>query len=281
MPPPQVRQGQQSHTVDLEAATGAASGSEDAHASSASSDEIAGGTDVLEVWFAGCHSDVGGGAVSDATTVSLADVTLRWMVREVVRAQCSVAFDPAALVRANIPDTIFTGTGMAIPPHTTIIPGPRSLEPGSEPSAHVTAETPGPGTSAQTNSNAGAVDPSGGSGDGDDDGDPLDIDADALAPINDELQIDKLWWLLEVIPLTYQVQDTDGKWKTKWWYVLVHFVHCKGFTDCIICRIHLGRGRQLPDAPRFHISVKERMADASLAYVPRAKWPAGTETYVE
>ena len=47
-------------------------------------------------------------------------------------------------------------------------------------------------------------------------------------------------------------------------------------------RIHLGRGRQISDVkPKFHVSVKERMEDQNLKYTPRAKWTAGTESYVE
>jgi len=58
--------------------------------------------DVLEVWFAGCHSDVGGGAVTDSTVNSLADISLRWMVREAMTSSCSIKFDPDALLRANL-----------------------------------------------------------------------------------------------------------------------------------------------------------------------------------
>ncbi|KAI0365700.1 hypothetical protein BV20DRAFT_953672 [Pilatotrama ljubarskyi] len=86
----------------------------------AQGDRIPGGTDVQEVWFAGCHGDVGGGAVDDDVVVSLSDITLRWMVREVVLAQCGIAFDEAALVRANIPESIFRGTGFPLPAQTTI-----------------------------------------------------------------------------------------------------------------------------------------------------------------
>ncbi|KAF8274310.1 hypothetical protein EI94DRAFT_1714137 [Lactarius quietus] len=37
---------------------------------------------VREVWFAGCHSDIGGGAVRDDTPHSLARISLRWMIHE-------------------------------------------------------------------------------------------------------------------------------------------------------------------------------------------------------
>ncbi|EDR03434.1 uncharacterized protein LACBIDRAFT_307300 [Laccaria bicolor S238N-H82] len=58
--------------------------------------------DVLEVWFAGCHSDVGGGAVPNSTHQSLANISLRWMVSEVIASGCGVVFDPAALAQAGI-----------------------------------------------------------------------------------------------------------------------------------------------------------------------------------
>ena len=37
----------------------------------------------------------------------------------------------------------------------------------------------------------------------------------------------------------------------------------------------------MPDIkPNFHITVKQRMEDESLKYIPRAKWRPGSETYV-
>ena len=35
---------------------------------------------------------------------------------------------------------------------------------------------------------------------------------DALQPIYDQLKINPLWWILEIIPLTYSYQDAQGKW---------------------------------------------------------------------
>lgn len=37
---------------------------------------------------------------------------------------------------------------------------------------------------------------------------------DEVQPIHDELKIDWLWWILEVIPLTWSCQDASGNWKT-------------------------------------------------------------------
>ncbi|KAI0756457.1 hypothetical protein C8Q80DRAFT_1264510 [Daedaleopsis nitida] len=47
-------------------------------------------TDVLEVWFAGCHCDVGGGSVKNDTTESLAPIPLRWMIRECFKTNTGI-----------------------------------------------------------------------------------------------------------------------------------------------------------------------------------------------
>ena len=213
---------------------------------------------------------MGGSATSDDTKLSLSDITLRWMVREVVLAQCGVKFDRAAVVRAGIPDSIFTGSGVPVPPDMLIPAPPRLL---------VSKDTPGPSTPTTRHGASSGNDSQQGN---DSDDDPLDVGQDALQPIHDELELNKWWWLLEIIPLSYQVKESDGKWHTKWWYDLIVPVLLQFPSNIAhnVCRIHLGRGRQLPDAPKFHITVKQRMEDASLKYTPRAKWTAGTEIYV-
>ncbi|KAF8955953.1 hypothetical protein BDZ97DRAFT_1764234 [Flammula alnicola] len=163
--------------------------------------------DVLEVWFSGCHSagllDVGGGAVSNDTVNSLSNISLRWMIREVVASGCGIKFDPIALERANI-----------------------SL--GAEPTT-----------------------------------DQLDLDmTDALEPLHDELKLNRLWWILEVLPMQFSWQDAKGVWRRKW-------------------GIHLGRGREIVDPqPNFHVSVQKRIA-SPLKYTPKARWKAGTEIYLQ
>ncbi|KAI9508334.1 hypothetical protein F5148DRAFT_923284 [Russula earlei] len=65
-------------------------------------------THVREVWFAGCHADVGGGNAKDSDKYALSNLSLRWMVREIVGARefipkFEVLFDPTALPQWNIP----------------------------------------------------------------------------------------------------------------------------------------------------------------------------------
>ncbi|KAI5121318.1 hypothetical protein M0805_003785 [Coniferiporia weirii] len=52
-----------------------------------------GPTDALEVWFAGCHCDVGGGSVPNNTRHSLARIPLRWMIRECFKNETGIIFD--------------------------------------------------------------------------------------------------------------------------------------------------------------------------------------------
>ncbi|KAJ7490441.1 hypothetical protein FB451DRAFT_1023007 [Mycena latifolia] len=179
-------------------------------------------TDVLEVWFSGCHAgnrfqcyahylqftlpftDVGGGEVENDVARSLSDITLRWMVRQITASTCGVLFDPKALARASLPP----------------VGGPVNGEPSVD-------------------------------------------DADSSEPLHNQLSGLSAWWLLEILPLTWSLQDTEGAWHTKF-----------GF--------HLGKGRTVIDPkPNFHITVKERMANTALKYKPKAQWTAGTEVYVD
>ncbi|KAI0712063.1 hypothetical protein C8Q76DRAFT_733337 [Earliella scabrosa] len=198
MPLPKVKQDAADAGTNASASGSSTSGSTSTSTSSGSSgsssgihaqdDEIPGGTDVLEVWFAGCHSDVGGGSVPNDTELSLSNITLRWMVREVIRAQCPIEFDQAVLLRAHIPVSTYEGTGMVLPPNASIVPAGQAAV-------------------------AVAASPSG-SGSGND---PLEVDPNALQPIHDQFDKYPTWWMLEVVPLSCTYQDTDGEWKKKWW----------------------------------------------------------------
>ncbi|KAG8967975.1 hypothetical protein FRC05_001685 [Tulasnella sp. 425] len=49
--------------------------------------------DVKEVWFPGCHADVGGGSVKNGTKYCLANASLAWMVNNILQADVGVIFD--------------------------------------------------------------------------------------------------------------------------------------------------------------------------------------------
>jgi len=163
-------------------------------------------TDVREVWFAGTHTDVGGGSVPKTAQHDLADISLRWMVEQLVRSRCQIAFNYDKFARLKVPTTI------------------------------------GQDTSTSEDVNA------------------LNAE-DALQPIADNLSKNRLWWILEVLPMWYSFQNTEGKWVTMF-------------------GPHFGRGRQLPPGALFHTSVERCMEDPNLKYKPRAWYEHGMEMYV-
>jgi hypothetical protein len=55
---------------------------------------------VQEAWFAGCHSDVGGGAVEDCPSLTV--ISLQWMVKQVVISKGGIEFDATALRTTGI-----------------------------------------------------------------------------------------------------------------------------------------------------------------------------------
>ncbi|KAG8891539.1 hypothetical protein FRB99_003531, partial [Tulasnella sp. 403] len=53
-------------------------------------------TDVRELWFAGCHADVGGGSMRNNVEHTLANPSLMWMVNELVVAAPDILFKQGA-----------------------------------------------------------------------------------------------------------------------------------------------------------------------------------------
>ncbi|KAH9065590.1 hypothetical protein EDB87DRAFT_857448 [Lactarius vividus] len=140
-------------------------------------DEIFKKTDVKEVWFAGCHADVGGG-VKGNEEKALSDVPLRWMVREIVSAGVKVIFDENALEDLRIP------VSMIVSQPTTDDPQPQHPEKGN-------------GYGDQSSPN-------------DDMLDAEDIE-DVKMKIHDQLVKVPAWKLLEYIPITFPSTDKNGK----------------------------------------------------------------------
>jgi len=146
-------------------------------------------TNVLEVWFSGCHSgefvpclpghyraiesiDVGGGSVPDTTIHTLAHITLRWMVKEVMQSECGICFEEAALDIAVIP--------RQVPPRPAPVPGDSS----EKEAAPVDCDT---------------------------------VDALQSLRVDDQLKLslknNPFWWLPEMLFLSYFYQDEDRVWQ--------------------------------------------------------------------
>lgn len=85
----------------------------------------------------------------------------------------------------------------------------------------------------------------------------------ASSSIHDELVRIPLWWILEVIPMTFAWQDRKGNWREK-------------------REFHLGRGRYSNDTDPllFHETVRTRIQNTSLKYKPKLKYDEDKVKYV-
>ncbi|KAJ7174136.1 hypothetical protein C8R43DRAFT_943752 [Mycena crocata] len=180
-------------------------------------------TDVLEVWFAGCHCDVGGGSVPNDTRHSLARIPLRWMIRECFKAETGIIFDAQRLHELGLdPATLYPFVKPRPPPlpigSAKIESVPRrkswlrrvfsrkSAEHFPSPSEEVIPdEKPAHGMEEEEDLK------------------------DALAPIYDQLKLKPFWWILEVVPFKfrYQRRHEGDQWSSD-------------------IRANLGRSRKIP-----------------------------------
>jgi len=207
---------------------------------------------VLEVWFAGCHCDIGGGSVPNGTRNSLARIPLRWMIRQCFLTKSGIQFHREAFKDIGIdPSTLFP----------FVITRPTALK--ATACAVAEAETPSHTAEATDATLTGSVQGSltAASTFKAEEDEEL---ADALTPIYDELKLSKIWWLLEIFPMRHRVQSRDNAlWKFEW-------------------RVNMGHARRIPKAVRenkekilVHRSVRTRMEAEGLEggrYVPKAKF---------
>ncbi|KAH8110703.1 hypothetical protein DFH11DRAFT_1513988 [Phellopilus nigrolimitatus] len=218
-------------------------------------------TDVLEVWFAGCHylSDIGGGSVPNDTRHSLARITLRWMIRQCFLTNTGIQFeadklrdiagiDPASLwpvVCARPPPLSIPSP----PPVTPMNPTKRNeIKKISEPAASTKADSPSTDSLkalARVESEESEYEFL---------GEEEEELRDALCPVYDQLKLAPFWWILELLPMREQVQEANGTW-----------------TKSI--ELNLARARVLPHQDKngfkVHRSVKMRMNTQGLNYRPR------------
>ncbi|KAJ7483420.1 hypothetical protein FB451DRAFT_1393527 [Mycena latifolia] len=171
-------------------------------------------TDVLEVWFAGCHCDVGGGSVGNDTRHSLARIPLRWMIRECFKAGTGMIFDTQRLKTLGLdPTTLYPAVvGRAPAPNVKnarIEPPPRASW-----LRKVFSRDRPPTPSPELEDPEASVE------------DQEDLQ-DALSPMYDQLKLKPLWWILEILPMSFRSQELDDRWVTK-------------------VRANLGRPRKIP-----------------------------------
>ncbi|KAH9932412.1 hypothetical protein B0H21DRAFT_92677 [Amylocystis lapponica] len=146
-------------------------------------------TDVLEVWFAGVHCDVGGGSVPNDSKHNLARIPLRWMIRQCFLANTGIRFHSELLRTIGLdPTKLHPDVHIARPPalqaptDTALVASTDKLVEALAPDGRTLTE------------------------------EEEDL-VDALCPIYDMLDLAKYWWALEVIPLEHRYQNKDGEWK--------------------------------------------------------------------
>ncbi|KAI0800507.1 hypothetical protein C8Q74DRAFT_418441 [Fomes fomentarius] len=123
-------------------------------------------TDVMEVWFAGCHCDVGGGSVKNETPHTLARIPLRWMIRECFRMNIGIRFHGELLRRIGLDPAAL---------HPVVQPRPPALNP--EPVHRDGVAQP----VAMSTEEEHEV-------------------RDALSPLYDQLSLAPYWWVFELLP---------------------------------------------------------------------------------
>ncbi|KAK0099256.1 hypothetical protein ONS96_008490 [Cadophora gregata f. sp. sojae] len=204
-------------------------------------------TDVLEVWFAGCHADVGGGAVANGERHMLSRIPLRWMIRQCFECNTGILFSTAALAETGIdvptvwpvykqtrkpvvgpsPCTVEMYEAGDLPPLRR-----RSTALGVDDEQEDKKETPQRKPSPRPLSDFDLLP------------EHVEDHFDAMAPINDQLEQAKGWWALEFWPVKVRVQKKDSE---EWEKVV---------------RMNMGRFRAVREVePLMHWSVEKRITE--------------------
>lgn len=197
--------------------------------------------DVLEVWFAGAHADVGGGAVRNETRHVLARIPLRWMIRETFKCNAGILYKRDALAE----------TGLDVPSLWPIVqhrqrpqvgPSPAVLELSKHKELPALARRP---HALKHFTAHGDLDYPKSAGEADLLPEQVEDYFDALAPMNDQLMQAWGWWFGEFWPVKIRVQNM---WNDDWRKRLT---------------VNLGRYRAVQDLePIMHWTVKQRMEEA-------------------
>ncbi|THW48985.1 hypothetical protein D6D21_02648 [Aureobasidium pullulans] len=218
---------------------------------------IARDVDCLEVWFAGCHADVGGGAVANEQRHKPSQIPLRWMIRQCFECNTGILFNTHRLAEEGI------DVHMLYPVYhklerPTVGPSPNTMEkyhqgeiaPISRRSTVLEAQDDDHKhglynvnlwQDAEKQKIAEHWVP-----------EQMEDCLDAIAPLNDQLVQAKFWWILEVWPIKVRLQPRDSDtWVKK-------------------VRMNMGRYRVVQESePNLHWTVQQRMQDTG--YKPQVR----------
>ncbi|KDR71517.1 hypothetical protein GALMADRAFT_74846 [Galerina marginata CBS 339.88] len=208
-------------------------------------------TNIDEVWFAGCHCDIGGGSVTNGSKPCLARIPLRWMIRECFRTNSGILFHAEGLKGVGLDPTCLYPVVLSRPPALPLdksssetgflqpIPKAKKSVPNPTDDGDETTALALPVTQEQESEELADL-------------------KDSLAPIYDQLTLAWFWWILEIIPMKFHFQNGAHFWEYKLGW-------------------NMGKGRHVPKKHhdvRIHRSVKTRMEaeDGKRArYTPKAQ----------
>lgn len=215
-------------------------------------------SDVLEVWFAGCHADVGGGAVANDERRKLSQIPLRWMLRQCFECNTGIIFHTEMLAEKGL--DVHTLHPVYTPLSKPVVgPSPKMMEkyeagtlaPLEKRPTHIETISEEKELKAEAaKEKAGikfadeAPEDEVKKPEGEWTPEQVEDYFDALAPLNDQLVVAKGWWILELWPIKVKIQrQGDDEWEKK-------------------VSVNRGRYRPVQDLePKMHWMVKQRMRE--------------------
>jgi uncharacterized protein (DUF2235 family) len=201
-------------------------------------------TDVKEVWFAGAHADVGGGSELNHKRHMLSRIPLRWMIRQCFECDTGILFSSGALAEAGIDlSTVWPIYQRPKPP--VVGPSPNMVEQyeaGNLPPLQRRSTALGVDRPRKDSSRTLLNDFERRRFEADLLPEQVEDHFDSLAPINDQLELAKGWWILEFWPVKVRVQKKNSD---EW--------------DKVV-RMNMGRFRAIQETePKMHWTVQSRM----------------------
>lgn len=228
-------------------------------------------------------TDVGGGLVDDDWWYDASRIPLRWMVQEILATrQCGISLDrqacgqhwytwfeqlvppelPVSLLQLNISINLNRSPRDGYPSEAReilqIIVSMTDTQGGSTAAGpRILEYDPDEDEATSTSSQGADLEPEHW---------PFTARAhshDVVQPLHDKLSTKEMswwWWIPEVLFTAYRYQAKDCRWRVS--YRSVRGSYSPAHENCFDRRIrspNLGRGRELPDNPIFHTSIRERI----------------------
>ncbi|PWN31420.1 uncharacterized protein FA14DRAFT_186407 [Meira miltonrushii] len=172
-------------------------------------------TDVLEVWFLGCHADCGGGAVANDTRHMVSRIPLRWMLRQTFECNTGILFHTDVLAEHGLdvetlwPKCVTRKAPSCSPPPSALDEYASGTLPSLVKRRDSVRQCSPMGSMTRSVSTVSSWRETGVLPEMHEDY------FDSLAEINDQLVQAKGWWMLELWPVKYRIKTDLGEWKKK------------------------------------------------------------------